>query len=197
MRKVTEYLVLAGLALLLSACQPSQKAEAPKPQLPPSDAIGYFCNMLVAEHTGPKSQIHLTGKAEPLWFTSVRDGIAFTMLPEESQAVTALYVSAIDATTEFNLEHPELFEETWVDATWAFYVIDSSKRGGMGAAEAFPFKDPKHAEQFAEQYGGRMVTLAEIPKDYILGNTATMPMEEYKMQLDSPDHDEMHREHER
>ena len=46
-----------------------------------ADAIGYYCNMTVANHPGPKGQAFVAGKDAPLWFSSVRDTLAFTRLP--------------------------------------------------------------------------------------------------------------------
>ncbi len=170
-------IILICLTLILTACQPSNKEEVPKPKMPTGEAIGYFCNMFISEHEGPKSQVHLTGNSEPLWFTTVRDGVAYTRLPEESKTVAALYVTAIDSTPTFNLGHPENFQNSWVAADWAVYVIDSRLRGGMGAMEAFPFRDPSMANQFIEIYGGRIVELADIPEEYVLGNSETLPVE--------------------
>lgn len=187
---------LQGLCLLIcvwlvSACQPNQQVERPKPQLPTSDAIGYFCNMLVKEHEGPKSQIYLAGKTEPLWFTTVRDGIAYTKLPEESLGVSVLYVTAIDTTTEFNLSHPEILPDSWVQADWALYVIESNLRGGMGAMEAFPFREGSEASQFVDIYGGRIVRFSDIPEEYVLGNSGTLSGEEEQKEA-VVDHKKIH-----
>ena len=171
---IAHFFVLA-LTLIIAACQPVNKAERPKPQLPTTEAIGHFCNMLLDEHEGPKSQVLRKGDKEPLWFTTVRDGIAYTRLPEESLDVAAVYVTAIDTTPSFSLAHPETMMESWISAEWAVYVIGSRLRGGMGAMEAFPFRDVKMATQFTKIYGGRVIRFSEIPEDYVLGNSETMP----------------------
>lgn len=176
MDKLKSGLCCVGLTLLLSGCQPNEHAAIPDPELPGTDAIGYFCQMLVSNHSGPKSQIHLSGKAEPLWFTSVRDGIAFTLLPEESRGVSALYVTVLDA-PEASRDHPEAVIDAWIEADKANYVIESNQRGGMGAMEAFPFRHVAQAERFIQTHGGRMVSLSEVPRDYILGNTSTLAQE--------------------
>ncbi|MCB1663359.1 MAG: nitrous oxide reductase accessory protein NosL [Pseudomonadales bacterium] len=175
MKSNLQGILLLGVIILLVACQADKKTAPPKPQLPTAEAVGYFCNMLVNEHKGPKSQIHLSGKSEPLWFTTVRDGIAYTKLPEESQGVAMLYVTAIDTMTEFNLAHPEMSPDAWIQADWALYVIDSNLRGGMGAMEAFPFREGAQANQFVEMHGGRIVRLSDIPEGYVLGNSETLP----------------------
>jgi len=58
-----------------------------------ADAIGYYCNMTVADHPGPKGQAFVAGKDAPLWFSSVRDTLAFTRLPGEPKNIAALYVN--------------------------------------------------------------------------------------------------------
>ena len=59
----------------------------------------------------------------------------------------------------------------WADARSAWFVIDSSRAGGMGAAEAVPFGTEPPARAFATAHGGRVVRLDEIPDDYVLGWT--------------------------
>jgi copper chaperone NosL len=40
----------------------------------------------------------------------------------------------------------------------------------MGSEEAVPFSDPAAAEKFAGQKGGRIVSFAEVPREYVLGS---------------------------
>ena len=60
---------------------------------PDRDAVGYYCSMIVVDHGGPKAQIYLDAEAKPIWFSSVRDAIAFTLLPDEPKAIAAIYVN--------------------------------------------------------------------------------------------------------
>ena len=159
--------VLLALALFpLFGCGDSQPKTAPPPPAKLSrEAVGYYCGMIVADHPGPKGQIFLEGQEEPLWFTSVRDTVAFTMLPEESKALRAIYVQ--DMAEAMSWEAPG--DDAWMKAEEAHYVIGSSRRGGMGATEAVPFSDAKKAAAFAVDFGGLVVGWSEIPKDTILG----------------------------
>ena len=50
---------LALIALLVLAACKEELAEAPDPVDLTPDALSYFCQMNVAEHGGPKGQIHL------------------------------------------------------------------------------------------------------------------------------------------
>ena len=149
----------------------TQKSSAPPP--PPAEvtdeAIGHYCGMLLVEHEGPKGQIYLAGRSEPVWFSSVRDTIAFTRLPEEPRDITAIYVNDMARATNWKQPEPG----AWVDAHEAWFVIESEMRGGMGAREAAPFSEERAAEAFRATHGGRVVRLAEIPDHYVLGPVDT------------------------
>lgn len=160
-----------GVALLLiAACSdPSQTALQP-PQPVSDDRIGHYCNMIVVNHTGPKGQVILMDRRDAYWFTSVRDTLAFTLLPEEPKNIHAIYVTAMD---DSEWDHPENDSANWILANNAWYVIGSEKRGGMGQLEAIPFRDKSLAEAFAQKHGGRAIAYAEIPSEYILGSSSS------------------------
>ena len=40
----------------------------------------------------------------------------------------------------------------------------------MGAEEAVPFSDQGAAEHFAAEHGGRVLRMAELPRDWVLGD---------------------------
>ena len=151
--------------LALTACAPEKSAEAPPPFALTETAMGRYCGMNVLEHAGPKGQVILDPVNEAIWFSSARDTIAFTMLPEEPKTIAAIYVSDMGKAPTW--EKPG--ESNWVDAKKAFYVIESTVAGGMGAAEAVPFSRKDKAEAFRADKGGRIVTFEEMPQDYILG----------------------------
>jgi copper chaperone NosL len=131
----------------------------------PAEATGHYCGMLLTAHEGPKGQIHLAHRPGPVWFSSVRDTIAFTRLPEEPRDISAIYVS--DMARSKYYEQPDA--GAWVEAREAWFVIGSALRGGMGAPEAVPFSDPQAAEAFRARHGGRVVRLDDIPDSYVLG----------------------------
>lgn len=168
MRKTLLLAAIAG-ALALAGCNDQKTAEAPPPpQELTATAIGHYCGMNVLEHTGPKGQIILASRKEPVWFSSARDAISFTMLPEEPKDIRAIYVS--DMAKAPNWDEPGA--SNWVDARKAFFVVGSRMKGGMGADEAVPFSDRSAAEKFATENGGRVMAFADVPKDYVLGASA-------------------------
>jgi len=155
--------VLAMLmALLTVSCSDKQSSIVPDAQELTRDAVGYFCGMTVLDHNGPKGQVFLTDREQPLWFTSVRDTIAFTRLPGEPKNIAAIYVTDIGRAS---WDQPE--PGTWIDARKAFYVIGSDRVGGMQAPEVAPFGNRKDAEQFMQQHGGKIYTFDTLPRDSI------------------------------
>ncbi len=158
-------------SLLLSACKGKEEAAMPPPFALTEEAMGRYCGMNVLEHAGPKGQIILEQIPEAIWFSSARDTIAFTMLPEEPRDIAAIYVSDMSKATNWD----EPGAENWIDARKAYFVIESAQRGGMGTEEAVPFSSEADANAFAEKHGGRLVSFDEMPKDYILGSGSEAP----------------------
>lgn len=159
-------LLFSGFLLFaVTACSDDVAVEIPQPQTLTREAIGYFCGMIIADHAGPKGQVILQGKTEALWFSSVRDTLAFTRLPEETDPVSAIYVTDMNRATSW--EKPG--NDAWIDIQGAVFVVGSSQRGGMGAPEVVPFSDRGEAEAFAAEFGGAVLTLDEVPDEALLG----------------------------
>ncbi|MBW6401848.1 nitrous oxide reductase accessory protein NosL [Roseomonas sp. HJA6] len=153
-------------ALLVGGCDNKESAaNAPPPVALTAEAIGHYCGMALVEHPGPKGQILLRGSDRPVWFSSARDAIAFTMLAEEAKTLRAIYVS--------DMGRAETWDQpgatNWVEARRAHFVVGSDRRGGMGAEEAVPFGDRQVAERFATEHGGRVLAFTQIPRDWVLG----------------------------
>ena len=147
---------------LLTACEKDLPVEVPAAQKLTREANGYYCLMTVLNHKGPKGQIILSDK-KVLWFTSVRDTISFTLSPEEPKNIAAIYVNDM---SDANWENPGT--DNWINAREAWYVINSKRAGGMGAAEAVPFASKEKAGLFASEQGGTVVGYLSIPEKYIL-----------------------------
>lgn len=169
-RRLVSFALAAALAGggLAGCDRASTKAAAPSPTEVLAEATGYYCGMLLVDHEGPKGQIHLAGRDEPVWFSSVRDTIAFLRLPEEPRDITAVYVNDMGRSKDW--AQPDA--GAWVDARQAWFVLDSERHGGMGAPEAVPFADRSAAQSFQSRYGGQLARLDEIPDAYVLGPVA-------------------------
>jgi copper chaperone NosL len=152
-------------AIALTGCGQEKELPPPPPFELTSEAIGHYCGMNLLEHTGPKGQVILASGSEPFWFSSARDALSFTMLPEEAKDIRAIYVSDMGKAKSW--DNPG--STNWVDARRALFVVGSSRQGGMGAPETVPFSERAAAETFAAAYGGRIVKFDEVPRDYVLG----------------------------
>jgi copper chaperone NosL len=165
---MNRYVLCLLAALLAAACDQTRKVEIPSPAPFDPGASSHFCGMAIGEHPGPKGQIWVEDNKQPVWFASVRDTIAFTLLPEEPKDIRAIYVT--DMATAPSWE--KAAEGQWIEARTAIYVIDSTVSGGMDASEAVPFSQRAAAEAFVVRHGGRLVAFTDIPRADILGTPA-------------------------
>ncbi|MFC4299651.1 nitrous oxide reductase accessory protein NosL [Castellaniella hirudinis] len=155
-----------GLAALLAGCGGRQDASSPPPTpvAMTDEAVGHYCGMNLYEHIGPKGQILLRDRDVPVWFSTIREVFAYTILPEEPKTVLAIYVQDMGrAGADGNPP-----ADAWIDATTAHYLIESGAVGGMGAPDALPFARLEDARAFAERHGGRIVSFQNMPEDYVL-----------------------------
>lgn len=152
-------LLLASL-LLVAACQ-EETAQSTAPVSLTSETVGHYCQMNLTEHPGPKGQVHLDGlPGAPLFFSQVRDAVAYARLPEQDHTILAIWVSDMGAAGA-TWEEPGA--ANWINAAQAYYVVGSARVGGMGAEELVPFADPARAAAFVAGHGGQIMRLADIP----------------------------------
>ncbi|WP_028136476.1 nitrous oxide reductase accessory protein NosL [Bradyrhizobium japonicum] len=160
-------LLLALLVpLALAGCNEKQAAQVPPPHRMTAEDIGHYCGMNVLEHPGPKGHIFVASLIQPVWFSSVRDTIAFTMLPDEPKDIQAIYVSDMGKAADWDKPGAD----NWIEARKALFVIESRVKSGMGGDEAVPFSERAAAEKFAGENGGRIVGFDEVPRDYVLAS---------------------------
>ncbi|MEP2703830.1 MAG: nitrous oxide reductase accessory protein NosL [Roseibium sp.] len=149
--------------LLLAGCQEEVQISKPAAIKLTPESAGHYCQMTVLEHDGPKAQIHLAGFPFPLWFTQVRDAVAFKLSPEETDKIAAIYVNDMDKAESW--DQPGF--DNWIDADNAWFVTGSRQAGGMGAPEVIPFGTEAGALNFAEEHGGSVLRLADVPESYV------------------------------
>lgn len=160
---MTRLIALALVALMLSGCK-EELAERPLPVTMTAEAVGHYCQMDLLEHPGPKAQVHLSGLPDPLFFSQVRDAIAYQRMPEQSHAIAAIYVSDMGAAPSW--EAPGA--DNWIAAETAVYVVGATVAGGMGAPELVPFADRAAAEDFVVRNGGEILSLLSVPDEKVL-----------------------------
>ncbi|WP_077965643.1 nitrous oxide reductase accessory protein NosL [Ensifer adhaerens] len=161
-------LLVTGLALL-SACK-EDVAQSIVPQDMTPETLGHYCQMNLLEHPGPKAQIFLEGSPAPLFFSQVRDAIAYARGPEQIAPILVIYVNDMGATGA-TWDQPG--DGNWIVADKAFYVVGSARRGGMGAPEAVPFSTRDEAAAFVLAEGGKVLALADITDAMVLSPVET------------------------
>lgn len=155
--------IMTATAILVAGCR-EQASAPPGPVTMTAEALGHYCQMNLTEHPGPKAQVHLEGISAPLFFSQVRDAIAYQRLPEQSHPIRAIYVS--DMARAKSWEAPGI--DNWVAVERAVFVVDSKKVGGMGVPELVPFSDKDAAAAFVAEHGGSIRELREIPDEAVL-----------------------------
>ena len=156
---------LALIALIALAACKEELAEAPLPVTMTEDALSHFCQMNIAEHPGPKGQVHLEGMPGPIFFAQVRDLMAYLKSPERDAKILAVYVSDMGAADSWHRVAPD----NWIAAPEAVFVINAGVAGGMGAPEIVPFATTAEAEVFTQEYGGTIVAYDAIPDEVAIG----------------------------
>ncbi len=165
------------LLVLLSACK-TETASAPTPVSLTPEATGHYCQMNLWEHPGPKAQVHLKDVSAPLFFSQVRDAVAYQRMPEQSHQITAIFVNDMAAAASWDMPGAD----NWIPAARAVYVVGSSREGGMGAPELVPFATEDAARGFAARYGGQVRDLDEIADADVL-----TPVDAAAAAADTPD----------
>jgi len=157
--------VLAIAVLLIAGCREEVAQSTPNPVAMTDEALGHYCQMVIAEHDGPKAQIHLEGMPQPIFFAQVRDGVAYLLEPEKTAPIRAFYVSNMSQAVSWAIPGPE----NWIAADTAFFVVGGDAKGGMGNPEIVPFGSDADAQRFAEIHGGAIQRLHDIPAEAVLG----------------------------
>ena len=142
-------------ALMLAACK-EERADLPDPVEMTAEAVGYYCQMELLDHEGPKGQIHLEGTPAPVFFSQVKDAIAYLHMPEQNYAVTATYVQDMAGATSWSSPGD------WIAVDKAVFVLGSDRMGGMGAPEFVPFSTESTARAFIAQHGGTLRRFDQI-----------------------------------
>lgn len=150
--------------LLLAGCKEEMQDISAVPLT--ESAVGHYCQMDLFEHPGPKAQVHLEGlPGMPLFFSQVRDAVAYARLPEQDGVILAIYVNDMGAAGA-SWEAPGA--TNWIALESAHFVVGSGAEGGMGAPELVPFADAAAAAAFAADKGGAVMALAEIPDSEVI-----------------------------
>lgn len=164
MRTRLRRLAFLALLSLLGACSQEMTQDL-SPRDMNAETLGHYCQMNLLEHPGPKAQLFLEKNPDPLFFSQVRDAIAYARAPEQVAPIVAIYVNDMGRSGA-TWETPG--DGNWISAEKAFYVVQSRRQGGMGAPETIPFATREKADAFARAEGGRVLAYGDITDAMVL-----------------------------
>ena len=159
----------AALALALALAATALAAGCAKPEAgqastaPVEITAGTSCEldgMLLADYPGPKAQIHYADAERPAFFCDTVELFNTLLAGEQVRAVRAVYVQDMG---KAGWNEPK---GHWVDARTASYVLGSKRDGSMGPTIA-SFATRGDAENFAKEYGGRVLGFGDIRLDMV------------------------------
>ncbi len=160
---MNKILLLIIISLLVSCANDPVAIQKPAPIKLDRDEVGYYMQMIVADHAGPKAQLWLSDQSEPLWFVDVRDAILFKRTPEEADNISIIYAHDMAKNPDYNN-----VKDIWLDIEQAVFVVGSQRKGGMGMPETIPFSDKRSAQNFVAKYGGKIIdSMNQISTQYL------------------------------
>ncbi|MFQ6370660.1 nitrous oxide reductase accessory protein NosL [Shewanella sp. YIC-542] len=155
-----KWLLLASALLL--GCSPAESQNNNMPEAVQVHDRCHLCGMVIHKHPGPKGELLMSDGMVPK-FCATRDMFSFALQPENQRRIKAMYVHDAGRT---DWEHPE--DSAFMDATKAWYVYGSRRKGAMGPSLA-PFSSREAAEAFAASWGGRVLAYEDVTLSLLEG----------------------------
>lgn len=154
-------LLTFAVVMLLTACNSADDAalELQAKNFHPDDEC-HVCGMMVSDFPGPKGQA--VGRDGTRVFCSAAELVGWWLQPENRVAGARLYVHDM---AYGSWEQPD--DERLIDATAAWYVVETELHSAMGATLA-SFADEKAARALAEKHHGRVLRFDELDASVLL-----------------------------
>lgn len=157
-------LKLAGLASLgfvagLAGCDSDGSQARGPAEIGPGTAC-HLDGMLLADYPGPKAQIIVAGRAEPMFFCDTMELFNTVLAGEQALKIEGLYVQDMGRA---KWEEPR---GHWIDARQGWYVLGSKRHGSMGPTIA-SYAQEADARRHAADYGGKVLQYAQITRDMV------------------------------
>jgi len=151
------------LTLLIAACSNDSNSDIARQAVAIESADEcHLCGMLITQFPGPKGETYSKHAPSAQKFCSTRDMFAYYLQPENMGHTNQLFVHDM---AKSHWDRPD--DSHFTDAKTAWYVIDHSQQGSMGATLA-SFSQRAHADAFAVEFGGRVIDFAQIDTALIL-----------------------------
>ena len=143
--------------LLLAACGDAARSLAAGE--PADDAVCALDGMSLKDYPGPKAQIVF--KDGRIDFLCSLSELFEVLFDEDGQrGIAASYVQ------DMGQAHWSKPRGHWIDASKAFYLIDSRAQGAMGPTIG-TFASKEDAQSFAAREGGRVLEYSQVKPDVL------------------------------
>ncbi|MCL1038399.1 nitrous oxide reductase accessory protein NosL [Shewanella submarina] len=159
-----KFLALALLPLMFACSEGTAEVKKVEPVAIGDHDRCHICGMVITKYPGPKGQLTLKDSDTIPKFCSSRDMFNFALQTENQRQIGHLFVHDAAKT---DWQNPS--DTAFIDAESAYYVYGTSKKAVMGPAVA-PFSSREAAEQFASEYGGRVLKFEEITLELLAGD---------------------------
>ncbi|MGI2260463.1 nitrous oxide reductase accessory protein NosL [Shewanella sp. GXUN23E] len=157
-------LALVLMPLLFACSDGTAQAKEAEPVALTEHDRCHICGMVIVNYPGPKGQLTLKDSDTIPKFCSSRDMFNFALQKENQRQISDLFVH--DAGTT-DWQNPS--DSAFIDAKTAYYVYGTTRKAVMGPAVA-PFSTLEAAEQFAREYGGRVLRFEDITLELLAGD---------------------------
>jgi copper chaperone NosL len=158
--------LIIGVTTLMSC---SDKAEKQK-MLHQAVAIEsadecHLCGMLITRFDGPKGEVFRKETGEQVFkFCSTLDLFSYYLDPENKRNVAQILVHDM---SKMPWGSESIDDKYFIDAKTAWYVAGSEKTGAMGKTLA-SFSQQSDAQAFAKEFGGKVLSFADINYDVLM-----------------------------
>ena len=123
----------------------------------------HLCGMLITRFDGPKGELFRKEQGDHAYkFCSTRDMFSYYLDPENKRNVSQMLVHDMS-----KMPWGTIDDGHFIDAKTAWYVSGSEKTGAMGKTLA-SFSTEKDAKAFAKEFGGNVLSFAEINLEVLL-----------------------------
>ena len=160
MKAINKLLSLTLLPFLF-ACNSAENITEVKPVGIDKHDRCHLCGMMITKYPGPKAELTFKNSDTIAMFCSSRDMFNFALQAENKRQISHIFVHDAGATDWVNPS-----DSAFIDAKTAYYVYGTSKKAVMGSAVA-PFSSVEAAENFAKEYGGKVLEFDDISLDLL------------------------------
>jgi len=125
----------------------------------------HLCGMLITRFDGPKGEVFRKETGDQVFkFCSTRDLFSYYLDPENKRNVAQMLVHDM---SKMPWGSDSIDDKYFIDAKTAWYVAGSEKTGAMGETLA-SFSQQSDAQAFAKEFGGKVISFADINYDVLM-----------------------------